>query len=69
VGRAFQSFFIALAISQGDLSIFVTRPLSLSLLLTALIALLIPYLPVLFNLLTGKQIRSGRIVFGQGEED
>jgi putative tricarboxylic transport membrane protein len=51
------------------LSVFVTRPLSLSLLLTALIALLIPYLPVLFNLLTGKQIRSGRIVFGQGEED
>ncbi len=59
----------ALAISQGDISVFVTRPLSLSLLLTALIALFIPYLPVLFNLLTGKQTRTGRIVFGQGEED
>ncbi len=62
-------FRCALAISQGDISVFVTRPLSLSLLLTALIALLIPYLPVLFNLLTGKQTRTGRLVFGQGEED
>jgi len=59
----------ALAISQGDISVFVTRPLSLSLLLTALIALLIPYLPVLFNLLTGKSSRTGRLVFGRGEED
>ncbi|WP_322822092.1 tripartite tricarboxylate transporter permease [Chloroflexus sp.] len=59
----------ALAISQGDLSIFITRPLSLGLLLAALAALLLPYVPVIIKRITGKQVHSGRLVFGRGEED
>lgn len=59
----------ALAISQGDLSVFVTRPLSLGLLLAALAALVLPYLPALAARLTGKQIGPGRLVFGKGDED
>ena len=52
----------ALQISQGDLTIFITRPISAILLLTALAALLIPYLPRLFG-------RGQRLVFGTGSED
>lgn len=59
----------ALAISQGDLSVFVTRPLSLGLLLAALAALVLPYLPALAARLTGKQTSAGRLVFGKGDED
>ncbi|WP_298819296.1 tripartite tricarboxylate transporter permease [Chloroflexus sp.] len=59
----------ALAISQGDLSVFVTRPIALSLLLATLVAIILPYLPVLINRLTGKRTPAGRLVFGQGEED
>jgi putative tricarboxylic transport membrane protein len=52
----------ALQISQGDLSIFVTRPISAILLLTAVAALLLPYLPRLLG-------RGQRLVFGTGSED
>src|ERR687893_3110770 len=59
----------ALSISQGDLSIFVTRPLSLVILLLALVALLLPYLPALAKRLRGERLESNRTVFGEGEED
>jgi putative tricarboxylic transport membrane protein len=52
----------ALQISQGDLTIFITRPISAILLLTAVAALLLPYLPRLFG-------RGRRLVFGTGSED
>ncbi len=58
----------ALAISQGDVRVFVTRPLSFGLLLAAMVALVLPYLPALINRLTGRQ-SAGRPVFGQGDED
>ena len=58
----------AMAASQGDLTIFVTRPISAVILLCALTALLLPYLPRLVRLIRGE--RSGeRIVFGSGKED
>jgi putative tricarboxylic transport membrane protein len=52
----------ALQISQGDLTIFLTRPISAILLLTAVAALLLPYLPRLLG-------RGQRLVFGTGSED
>jgi putative tricarboxylic transport membrane protein len=57
-----KEFRTALQISQGDLSVFITRPISAILLLTALAALLLPYAPRLFG--HGK-----RLVFGSGSED
>ncbi|HEX2108767.1 MAG TPA: tripartite tricarboxylate transporter permease, partial [Rubrobacteraceae bacterium] len=59
----------ALSISQGDPLIFVTRPLSLAILLLALVALLLPYLPTLISRLRGERPENGRRVFGEGEED
>jgi putative tricarboxylic transport membrane protein len=59
----------ALSISQGDLSVFVTRPLSLAILLVALVAVLLPYLPALISRLRGERPDGTRTVFGEGEED
>jgi putative tricarboxylic transport membrane protein len=59
----------ALAISQGDLSVFVTRPLSFSILLLAICALLLPYLPALWARLRGQTPAKTRMVFGEGKED
>ncbi len=58
----------ALAISQGDASIFFTRPLSLGILTLALLALILPYLPGWIARLRGQQ-PAGRLVFGDGNED
>jgi putative tricarboxylic transport membrane protein len=55
----------ALSISQGDLTIFVTRPLSLFILLVALAALVGPYIPPLIARLRGQR-PAGRLVFGEG---
>jgi putative tricarboxylic transport membrane protein len=52
----------ALQISQGDLSVFITRPISAVLLLIAVAVLVIPYLPRLFG-------HGRRLVFGTGSED
>ena len=52
----------ALQISQGDLTVFITEPISAFLLLVAVAMLLLPYLPRLFG--HGK-----RLVFGSGSED
>jgi putative tricarboxylic transport membrane protein len=52
----------ALQISQGDLTVFLTRPISAVLLLTAVAALLLPYVPRLLG-------RGQRLVFGTGSDD
>jgi putative tricarboxylic transport membrane protein len=54
-------FRTALQVSQGDLSIFVTRPISLVILLVAAAALFLPFVP--------RVIGRGRLVFGTGSED
>jgi putative tricarboxylic transport membrane protein len=55
-------FRTALQVSQGDLSIFVTRPISLAILLVAAAALVLPYVPRLIG-------HGRRLVFGTGSED
>ena len=52
----------ALQISQGDLTVFITRPISAGLLLLAILALVLPYIPSLFG-------HGRRLVFGSGSED
>ena len=52
----------ALQISEGDLSVFVTRPISLVILLFAAAALFLPYLPRLLG-------RGRRLTVGTGSED
>ncbi len=59
----------ALAISQGDVSVFVTRPIALILLLTAVAALLLPYLPLIWQRLRGRRDEGRRLVFGQDIDD
>jgi putative tricarboxylic transport membrane protein len=57
-----KQFRNALQISQGDLSVFVTRPISLAMLLLAVAALVAPYVPRLLG-------RGRRLVIGSGTED
>src|SRR5215210_4103337 len=58
----------ALAASQGDIGIFFSRPFSLTFLLLAAAALLLPQLPRVIGLLRGERgVR--RWVFGAGDED
>ncbi len=59
----------ALSISQGDLTIFLRRPISLTILLLAVAAVLLPYVPALIARLRGKKRTEGRFVFGSGSED
>ncbi len=59
----------ALSISQGDLTIFLRRPISLTILLLAVAAVLLPYMPALIARLRGKKPTEGRLVFGSGSED
>ena len=58
----------AMSISQGDLSIFVTRPLSAAILTVAIGALLLPYLPRIIARLRGRRGPVGRLVFGDDED-
>ncbi len=57
----------AMSISQGDASIFVTRPISAVILGLAVVALIAPYLPTLIRRLRGERA-GGRVVIG-GDED
>ena len=57
-----RQFRTALQISQGDLTIFITRPISAVLLLVAVAVLVLPYLPTLLG-------RGRRLTFGTGSED
>ncbi|HET6627126.1 MAG TPA: tripartite tricarboxylate transporter permease [Nocardioidaceae bacterium] len=53
----------ALKISDGDLSVFVSRPLSLSILVLAALALALPYLPKLIAILRGRPAEGSKISF------
>ena len=57
----------AMSISQGDASIFVTRPISAVILGVAVVALIAPYVPTLIRRLRGER-PGGRVVIG-GDED
>ncbi|MCK6628682.1 MAG: tripartite tricarboxylate transporter permease [Anaerolineae bacterium] len=59
----------ALLISQGSLSVFFTRPLSLTIFIITALALILPYLPALLSKLRGEPAPMGRLVFGEGSED
>jgi putative tricarboxylic transport membrane protein len=58
----------AMSIAQGDLSIFVTRPLSATILAFAVAALLVPYLPPIIARLRGRRGRVDRLVFSDDED-
>jgi putative tricarboxylic transport membrane protein len=57
-----EQFRQALQLSQADLTIFLTRPISAALLLIAVAVLVLPQLPRLFG-------RGRRVIFGSGAED
>jgi putative tricarboxylic transport membrane protein len=59
----------ALLVSEGNYAIFVTRPLSGSLLALALLVMIAPHLPKLLAVLRGRRPTAQRLVFGQGRED
>ena len=68
--QAEAQFRRAMSISRGDLSIFITRPFSLFLLIVAVGVLVLPYLPTVINFIRGKRGEvPTRIVFGEGQED
>jgi putative tricarboxylic transport membrane protein len=58
----------AVQISQGDLSVFVTRPLSAIILVAAVGAIALPYLPRLVAKIRGRPITEERLVFGDEED-
>jgi putative tricarboxylic transport membrane protein len=58
----------AVQISQGDLSVFVTRPLSAIILLAAVAAIALPYLPRLVARVRGRPVTEERLVFGEEED-
>jgi putative tricarboxylic transport membrane protein len=58
----------AVQISQGDLTVFVTRPLSAIILLAALAAIALPYLPRLVARVRGRPVTEERLVFGEEED-
>ena len=59
----------AVSISQGDVTVFLTRPLSSVILLAAVAALVLPYLPRIVAFARGRRAVPGRLVFGDGVED
>ncbi|HYH29983.1 MAG TPA: tripartite tricarboxylate transporter permease [Pseudonocardia sp.] len=54
----------ALEISGGDLSVFVTRPLTVAILLLALLALVLPYVPKIVARLRHRPTATAKIGFG-----
>jgi putative tricarboxylic transport membrane protein len=58
----------AMSIAQGDLSIFVTRPLSAVILAFAVGAVVVPYLPRIIARLRGRREPAGRLVFGDSDD-
>ena len=53
-----------LIVSDGQLSALVSRPLSIGLLVLAVLAVLLPYLPTLLSRLRGRPATAGRLTFG-----
>jgi putative tricarboxylic transport membrane protein len=66
--RIEQEFRRALAISQGDLTTFITRPISATILLLALLAVVLPYVPALLARLRGKGRPVERFAIGDSAE-
>jgi putative tricarboxylic transport membrane protein len=62
--RLEQEFRRALAISQGDVTTFVTRPISLGILLVALLVLVSPYIQILLARLRGERGPARRFAIG-----
>ena len=58
----------AMSIAQGDLSIFVTRPLSATILAFAVAAIVVPYMPRIIARLRGRREPAGRLVFGDSDD-
>ncbi|MEX2011674.1 MAG: tripartite tricarboxylate transporter permease [Chloroflexota bacterium] len=58
----------AVSISQGDLSVFITRPFSLALLVIAAAVLVVPYLPRLIALVRGDRTPKDRLDFGDMDD-
>jgi putative tricarboxylic transport membrane protein len=58
----------AMSIGQGDLTVFIQRPLSATILGLAAVALVAPYIPSLIRRARGEQTE-GRLVIGSGDED
>jgi putative tricarboxylic transport membrane protein len=58
----------ALAAAEGDLTIFVTRPISLVILLAALGALVLPYAPRVIALVRGEKRARDRLTFPESGE-
>ena len=58
----------AMSIAQGDLSIFVTRPLSAVILAFAVGAIVVPYLPRIIARIRGRREPPGRLVFGDSDD-
>jgi putative tricarboxylic transport membrane protein len=53
-----------LIVSDGDLSALVSRPLSIALLVLAVLAVFLPYLPTVLSRMRGRPATSGRPAFG-----
>jgi len=62
--RIEQEFRRALAISQGDVTTFVTRPISLVILLVAVLVLASPYIPMVLARLRGERGPARRFAIG-----
>jgi putative tricarboxylic transport membrane protein len=58
----------AVQISQGDLTVFLTRPLSALILLAAVAAIALPYLPRLVARIRGRPATQERLVFGDEQD-
>jgi putative tricarboxylic transport membrane protein len=58
----------AMSIAQGDMTIFITRPLSATILAFAVAALVVPYLPRIIARLRGRREPPGRLVFGDSDD-
>ncbi len=58
----------ALSAAEGDLTVFVTRPISLVILLAALAALVLPYAPRVVSLLRGERGARDRLTFPESGE-
>lgn len=66
--RIEQEFRRALAISQGDVTTFITRPISLAILILAVLALIGPYLPGLLARVRGERWPVERFAIGDVAE-
>jgi putative tricarboxylic transport membrane protein len=59
----------AMSISQGDMTVFLERPISASILAVAVLAIVAPYLPALVATLRGRRREAHRLVLGSDSEE